>query len=126
MNHGRLLFGDCLELMQQLPDKSIDMILCDLPYGTTACRWDSILPFGKLWESYLRIIKNKAAIALTSSQPFTAALLMSNPAMFKCEWIWQKNRGSNFAATKFMPMKEHESIFDFWQRVRELLSYNAG
>ena len=108
-----ILLGDCLELMKDIPNGSIDMILCDLPYGTTACKWDSIIPFDKLWEQYERIIKPNGAIVLTASQPFTSALVMSNPKLFKCEWIWQKNRGSNFATTKYQPMKEHESVLIF-------------
>jgi len=105
--------GDCLELMKLIPDGSVDMILCDLPYGTTACKWDSVIPFAPLWEQYKRIAKPNAAIVLTASQPFTSALVMSNPAMFKYEWIWKKNAGSNFGAVKFQPMKEHESVLVF-------------
>ena len=109
----KLLCGDCLELMKDIPDKSIDMILCDLPYGITACKWDSVLPLEKLWERYKRIIKDHGAIILTASQPFTSALVMSNPEMFRHEWIWVKNRGSNFASLKYQPMKEHESVIVF-------------
>lgn len=99
--------------MWRIPDKSIDMILCDLPYGTTANKWDSIIPFEPLWEHYKRVIKDNGAIVLTASQPFTSALVMSNPKWFKCEWIWEKNRGSNFGAVKYVPMKEHESVLVF-------------
>lgn len=113
--------GDCLEIMKNIPDKSIDMILCDLPYGTTACKWDTIIPFEPLWEQYKRIIKDNGAIVLTASQPFTSALVMSNIKMFKYEWIWIKNRGSNFATVKYMPMKEHENILVFGNGV---LKYN--
>lgn len=109
----QLYQGDCLEVMKQIPDKSVDMILCDLPYGTTACKWDTVIPFDKLWEQYKRIIKDEGAIVLTASQPFTSALVMSNPQMFKYEWIWKKAVGSNFATTKYMPMKEHESVLVF-------------
>ncbi len=105
--------GDCLELMQDVPDGSIDLILCDLPYGTTACKWDSIIPFDLLWAQYERVIKPNAAIVLTASQPFTSALVMSNIKLFKHEWIWVKNRGSNFASLKYQPMKEHESVLVF-------------
>ena len=105
--------GDCLELMKDIPDKSIDMILCDLPYGTTACKWDTIIPFEPLWEQYERVIKDNGAIVLTASQPFTSALVMSNPKMFKCEWIYKKRCASNFAQAKYMPMKEHESVLVF-------------
>jgi site-specific DNA-methyltransferase (adenine-specific) len=102
-----------LEVIKDIPDKSIDMILCDLPYGTTACHWDTIIPFEPLWEQYKRIIKNNGAIVLTASQPFTSALVMSNPDMFKYSWIWQKAVGSNFATLKYQPMKEHEDVLIF-------------
>ena len=110
---NQVIQGDCLDVMKQIPDKSIDMILCDLPYGTTACKWDTIIPFEPLWEQYKRIIKDNGAIVLTASQPFTSALVMSNPDMFKYEWIWEKAVGSNFATLKYMPMKEHENILVF-------------
>jgi site-specific DNA-methyltransferase (adenine-specific) len=108
-----LIQGDCLEIMPQLPDKCVDMILCDLPYGTTACKWDTIIPFEPLWALYKRIIKDNGAIVLTASQPFTSALVMSNPQNYKHEWVWIKNRGSNFANTIREPMKEHESVLVF-------------
>ena len=119
MSEGKkeILLGDCLELMKELPDNSVDLILCDLPYGTTACKWDTIIPFDKLWEQYERVAKPNAPIVLTASQPFTSALVMSNPKLFKVEWIWQKNRGSNFATTKYQPMKEHESVLVFCKGV---------
>ncbi len=110
---NKIIQGDCLELMKDIPDKSIDMILCDLPYGTTACRWDTVIPFEPLWKQYKRIIKDNGVIVLTASQPFTSALVMSNPEMFKHEYIWIKNRGSNFANTVREPMKEHESVLVF-------------
>ena len=109
----KLLNGDCLEVMKSIPDKSIDMILCDLPYGTTACKWDIIIPFKPLWEQYNRIIKDNSAIVLFGSQPFTSALIMSNLKMFKYEWIWEKDAGSNFTTVKYQPMKEHENILVF-------------
>lgn len=105
--------GDCLEVMKDIPDNSINMILCDLPYGTTACRWDTIIPFEPLWEQYKRIIKDNGAIVLTASQPFTSALVMSNPKMFKYEWIWQKTRFSNQMLAKIQPLKIHESCLVF-------------
>ncbi len=108
-----LLHGDCLELMATLPDASVDMILCDLPYGTTACKWDAVIPFEPLWAQYRRIAKPDAAILLTASQPFTSALVMSAPGMFRHEWVWQKNVGSNFANLKHAPFKEHESVLCF-------------
>lgn len=105
--------GDCLELMKDIPDKSIDAIIADLPYGTTACKWDTIIPFDKLWEQYERIIKPNGAIVLFGSQPFTSALVMSNPKMFKYEWIWNKNKGSNIMLAKKQPLKVHENILVF-------------
>jgi len=113
MDINKVYLGDCLEIMPSIPDKSIDMILCDLPYGTTACKWDTIIPLDPLWEQYKRIIKDNGAIVLTASQPFTSRLVMSNPEWFKHEWIWEKATGSNFATTKYMPMKEHENILVF-------------
>jgi site-specific DNA-methyltransferase (adenine-specific) len=105
--------GDCLVEMDKISDKSIDMILCDLPYGTTSNKWDAVIPFEGLWMQYNRIIKPTGIIALTASQPFTSALVMSNPSMYKHEWIWIKNKGSNFANTVREPFKEHESILIF-------------
>ena len=105
--------GDCLEVMKGIPDKSIDMILADLPYGTTSCKWDTIIPFEPLWEQYKRIIKDNGAIVLTASQPFTSALVMSNIKMFKYEWIYGKNSSSNFVVAKSQPLKQHENILVF-------------
>lgn len=113
MEINKIYLGNCLELMPQIETESIDMILCDLPYGTTACKWDIIIPFEPLWEQYERIIKPNGAIVLTASQPFTSALVMSNPKMFKYEWIWEKHTGSNFAQLKRMPFKQHENILVF-------------
>lgn len=110
-----LMYGDCLERMKEIPDGSVDMILCDLPYGTTDCKWDSTLPLEILWQEYRRVLKKNGAVALTASQPFTSKLVMSNPDMFKVEWIWEKNAGSNFGTVKFVPMKEHESVVVFGQ-----------
>lgn len=108
-----LLKGDCLELMKDIPDGSVDLVLTDPPYGTTACKWDSVIPFEPMWEQLNRIIKPNGAIVFTASQPFTSALVMSNPKMFKCEWIYKKRCASNFAQAKYMPMKEHESVLVF-------------
>ena len=110
---GLFLLGDCMERMKEIPDKSIDLILCDLPYGTTACKWDQVIPFEPLWAEYWRVAKPSAAVVLTASQPFTSALVMSQIKAFKYEWIWEKNIGSNFAQTKYQPMKEHENICVF-------------
>ena len=104
---------DCLEGMKRIPDKSVDMILCDLPYGTTARKWDTIIPFDTLWEQYERIIKDGGAIVLTASQPFTSALIMSNPKLFKHAWVWNKRFGANFAVAKYQPMKIHEDVVVF-------------
>jgi site-specific DNA-methyltransferase (adenine-specific) len=109
----RLHYGDCLEVMNSLPEHSINLILCDLPYGLTQNKWDSEIPLEPLWASYKRLLADKGVIALTASQPFTSALVMSNLPMFKHEWVWIKNRGSNFANTVREPMKEHESVLVF-------------
>lgn len=106
-----LLQGDCLALLPAIPTASVDLVLADLPYGTTQNKWDSIIPLAPLWEQYKRICKG--AIVLTASQPFTSALVMSNMKAFKHEWIWQKNCGSNFANLKTNPFKEHESVLVF-------------
>lgn len=108
--------GDCLIEMNKIADKSVDMILCDLPYGTTACKWDTIIPFDKLWEQYERIIKPDGAIVLTASQPFTSVLACSNLKMFKYEWIWEKTMASNFATANKIPMKYHENILVFYKK----------
>lgn len=109
------MHGDCLELMKEIPDSSVDMILCDLPYGTTACKWDAVIPFEPLWGQYRRIIKGPGAIVLTASQPFTSALVMSNIDWFKYQWIWEKERPSNFFAAKFMPLNNTEDVLVFSQ-----------
>jgi DNA modification methylase len=108
-----LLHGDCLELMKNIPDKSIDAIITDPPYGTTACKWDSVIPFDLMWEQLNRIIKPNGAIVLFGSEPFSSALRMSNIKNYKYDWIWKKNTGSGFATAKFMPMKYHEIISIF-------------
>ena len=106
--------GDCLELMPLIPDKSIDMILCDLPYGTTACKWDHVIPFEPLWKEYKRLIKNRSAIVLTASQPFTSTLVMSNPGMFKYSWVWDKIRGVGHLNAKKRPMMSTEDVCVFY------------
>jgi len=113
VKENSVICGDCLSVMKDIPDKSIDMILCDLPYGTTACKWDTIIPFEPLWEQYKRIIKDNGAIVLTASQPFTSALVMSNIKMFKYEWIWGKGRGTGFQIIKYKPLVSHENILVF-------------
>jgi site-specific DNA-methyltransferase (adenine-specific) len=110
---NRIYQRDCIEGMRMIPDKSIDMILCDLPYGTTACKWDTIIPFDTLWEQYERIIKDNGAIVLTASQPFTSALIMSKPKMFRHCWVWNKRYPANFPQAKRQPMKIHEDVCVF-------------
>lgn len=109
--------GDCLELMKDIPDESIDMILCDLPYGTTKNKWDSVIPLNKLWKSYERIIKDNGAIVLFSQMPFSAELVHSNLKLFKYEWIWQKDNGTGFLNAKKMPLKIHENILVFYKKL---------
>lgn len=92
--------GDCLEIMKQLPEKSIDMVLCDLPYGTTQNKWDSVIPLGGLWQQYRRIVKDDGAIVLTSQGMFTAELMVSNSKMFRYKWIWEKSKSTNFLNAK--------------------------
>lgn len=110
---NEIIHGDCLKVMESFPDKSIDMILCDLPYGMTACSWDSVIPFGSLWGQYERIIKNNKAIVLFGNQPFTGMLVMSNLKLFKYEWIWDKGVSGSFAIAKYQPLKTHENILVF-------------
>lgn len=107
--------GDCLELMKDIPDKSIDMILCDLPYGTTACKWDTIIPFDKLWEQYERIIKPNGAIVLFGKNPFTAKLILSNEKLFRYELIWEKSRAGNSMQVCKQPSAIHENILVFYK-----------
>ncbi|MDR7001627.1 site-specific DNA-methyltransferase [Neobacillus niacini] len=110
---NRVYQWDCIEGMKQIPDKSIDMILCDLPYGTTACKWDTVIPFEPLWEQYNRIIKDSGAIVLTAAQPFTSALVMSSPDLFRHEWIWNKKNPTGHLSAKYAPMRLHESVLVF-------------
>lgn len=110
---AELLLGDCLELLPNLTSGSVDMILSDLPYGMTNNKWDSVISLDLLWKEFLRVCKANAVIALTASQPFTSQLVMSAPELFRHEWIWIKNRGSNFVNTIREPMKEHESVLIF-------------
>jgi site-specific DNA-methyltransferase (adenine-specific) len=121
MANVQLFQGDCLKLMGDLPDKSVDLILCDLPYGTTEIKWDKPLPFEPMWEQYERIIKNSGAILLFSSQPFTTDLINSNRKMFKYEIIWEKTMKSGYLNAKKMPLRVHENIVVFY---KELPTYN--
>jgi site-specific DNA-methyltransferase (adenine-specific) len=110
---GEFWNGDCLELMKNIPDGSVDMILCDLPYGTTACKWDSIIPFEPLWEQYWRVAKPNAAIVLTAAQPFTTALIYSQMDKFKYCWVWNKDKAGNFATAKKQPLRVTEDVCVF-------------
>ncbi len=116
LNDIDLRCGDCLELMKNIPDGSIDMILCDLPYGTTACKWDVIIPFEPLWEQYKRIIKDNGAIVLFGSQPFTTILNSSNIKWFRYEWVWIKNNSTGFQLANKRPLKKHEIISVFYKK----------
>ncbi len=115
----KLINGDCLEVMKTIEDKSIDMILCDLPYGTTACKWDGIIPFNELWAQYERIIKDNGAIVLTASQPFTTELIHSNLKLFKYCWVWNKKKAGNIFLAKYQPMKIHEDIAVFSKKAHK-------
>ena len=111
-----LIQGDCLEKMKEIPDKTIDMILCDLPYGTTQNKWDSVIPLDIIWEQYKRIIKDNGAIALFAQTPFDKVLGISNLKMLKYEWIWEKEQGTGFLNAKKMPLKNHENILIFYKK----------
>jgi site-specific DNA-methyltransferase (adenine-specific) len=108
-----LMLGDCLERMKEIPDGSVDMILADPPYGTTACKWDSVIPFEPMWEQLKRIIKPNGAIVMTASQPFTTTLISSNMKMFKYCWVWDKKKGGNIQVLKWQPYKVHEDVVVF-------------
>lgn len=124
---NRVYCGDCLEVMRDIESGSIDMILCDLPYGTTACKWDTIIPFEPLWEAYKRIIKKNGAIVLTASQPFTSQLVMSNPKWFKYEWIWEKEQGTGGMNANKMPLRKHENVMVFYEHLPTYnLQYTHG
>ena len=114
---NKVHLGDCLELMKAIPSGSIDMILCDLPYGTTQNKWDTIIPFDKLWEQYERIIKQNGAIVLTSQSPFDKVLACSNLKLFRYELIWRKSRPSGHLNANRMPLKAHENILVFYKKL---------
>ena len=111
-----LMHGDCLELMKDIPDGSVDMIICDLPYGTTACKWDSIIPFEELWKGYCRIIKDDGAIILFGSEPFTSILICSQISLFRYDLIWDKQKGCDFLNANRKPLKSHENILVFYKK----------
>ena len=116
MEYNQIIQGDCLEVMPNIPDKSIDMILCDLPYGTTACKWDTIIPFEPLWKQYKRMIKDNGAIVLTGSEPFSSYLRMSNIKDYKYDWIWHKDRPTNIFTIKNRPGLCYENIMVFMNK----------
>ena len=116
MENVQLYHGDCLEVMKEIPDKSIDMILCDLPYGKTACKWDTIISFELLWEQYNRIIKDNGAILLFGTEPFSSYLRISNIKNYKYDCVWYKNLQTEFANAKYQPMKSNELISVFYKK----------
>ena len=117
MKLNSIYLGDCLELMKDIECKSIDMILCDLPYQSTQNGWDVIIPFDKLWQQYERVIKDNGPIVLTSIQPFTSMLITSNIKLFKYEWIWEKNKSTGFLNAKKRPLRNHENILVFYKKM---------
>jgi len=121
MIESKIILGESIQEMSKLADESIDMILCDLPYGTTQCKWDTIIPFKDLWEQYERIIKPNAAIVLTASQPFTSNLVMSNIKIFRYSLVWEKSKSTGYLNSKKMPMRSHEDILVFY---KSLPTYN--
>ena len=122
----KLMQGDCLDKMNEIPDNSVNLILCDLPYGSTACSWDVVIPFDKLWEQYRRVIKRDGAIVLFGSQPFTSLLIASQIDLFKYSWVWVKNRATGHVHSKNKPMKKHEDIcvFSFGSTVHKSQAKN--
>ena len=116
MNDIKLIHGDCLEEMKNIPDKSIDMILCDLPYGTTRNKWDTVIDLDLLWSQYERIIKDNGAIVLFAQVPFNIVLGYSNLKLLKYEWIWEKEQGTGHLNAKKMPLKSHENIMVFYKK----------
>lgn len=116
LKENTIHLGDCLDLMPSIPSKSVDMILCDLPYGTTACEWDSIIDMGRLWAEYERVIKDNGAIVLTACNEFTFALYNSNPKIFKYRWIWKKSLATGFLLAKKQPMRDFEDVLVFYKK----------
>jgi len=115
-NQAQLFLGDCLEVLPSLPAGSVDLVVVDLPYGTTACSWDSVIPLDRMWAELLRICRSDAAMVFTAQQPFTWRLCASNPKMFKYELIWEKPNGTNPFQAQIMPMKKHENVLVFYNR----------
>jgi DNA modification methylase len=119
--HTTLIYGDCLEAMTSIPDRSVDMILVDPPYGTTACKWDSVIPLDLMWAQLKRVIKPNGAIVITAAQPFTSVLVSSNLKMFKYDWVWQKPKGTGHLNAKKQPMRDKEDVLVFYS---EQCTYN--
>lgn len=119
MENCKLILGDCLEKMKELPDKSVDLVLCDLPYGTTACHWDELIDMEDLWTKYKKVIADNGVLIFTASQPFTSFLVLSNPNWFSHELIWEKEQGVNFLTSNNQPMKIHENILVFRKPTQE-------
>lgn len=118
MNINKTYLGDCLELIpKHIEDRSIDMIFCDLPYGTTRNKWDSVIPLDKLWSEYERVIKDNGAIVLFSAEPFTSVLINSNPKLYRYDLIWDKKLSSGFLNSKRMPLRRHEQIIVFYKKL---------
>lgn len=115
-NNIWLMLGDCLERMKEIPNGSIDMVLCDPPYGTTACKWDTVIDLPEMWKQLKRIVKPNGAIVFTASQPFTSALVMSNPKIFKYDWCWYKNKRTGFLNAKKQPLRSKEDVLVFYER----------
>lgn len=117
MSNINLYQGNCLEVMKEIKDKSIDMILCDLPYGTTKCKWDIVLPFDDLWKQYNRIIKDNGVVVLFGTEPFSSHLRLSNLKNYKYDWIWKKTKAQGFLNSKKMPLKDYENICVFYKKL---------
>jgi site-specific DNA-methyltransferase (adenine-specific) len=117
---NKVYLGDCLEIMPSIPDKSIDMILCDLPYGTTACKWDTRIPLEPLWAEYKRVIKARGVVVLFGRQPFTSILVTSNLGWYRDEWIWDKVNGANFGNVKYSPFRTHENVIVFCEGIQKV------
>jgi DNA modification methylase len=115
MSEYTLHHGDCLEVLPTLPAQSVDAVICDPPYGTTACKWDAVIPFAPMWAEIKRVLRPRGACVLFGSQPFTSALVMSNPGWFRYEWVWQKTVGSNPMNTRHQPFKKHENVLVFYR-----------
>lgn len=128
-----LWFGNCLEEMKRIPNKSIDLIYCDLPYGTTQCKWDEIIPYNEMWIECKRVLKDYGTIVFHAQQPFTSTLIMSNPKMFKYTWVWEKSKATGFLNSKIRPLVSHEDIVVFaknkppyYPQMTEGNAYNKG